>query len=72
MGFHSRIINMVVVGSVLVSAKRLKRNTFADKTKSTNIMNKERLLDILKSKIEEADAIVVGGASGSMLGMSIV
>ncbi len=24
-------------------------------------MNKERLLDILKSKIEEADAIVVGG-----------
>ena len=29
-----------------------------------NIMDKERLLDILKSKIEEADAIVVGGASG--------
>ena len=27
-------------------------------------MDKERLLDILKSKIEEADAIVVGGASG--------
>lgn len=33
-------------------------------TKSMNIMDKERLLDILKSKIEEADAIVVGGASG--------
>ena len=27
-------------------------------------MDKERRLDILKSKIEEADAIVVGGASG--------
>ena len=27
-------------------------------------MDKERLLDVLKSKIEEADAIVVGGASG--------
>ena len=29
-----------------------------------NIMDKERLFDLLKSKIEEADAIVVGGASG--------
>lgn len=28
------------------------------------IMDKERLFDILKRKIEEADAIVVGGASG--------
>ena len=27
-------------------------------------MNKERLFDLLKSKIEEAGAIVVGGASG--------
>lgn len=27
-------------------------------------MDKERLLDVLKSKIEEADAIVVGGVSG--------
>jgi len=33
MGFNSRIINMVVVGSVLVSAKRLKRNTFAGRNK---------------------------------------
>ena len=33
MGFHSQIINMVVVDSVLVSAKRLKRNTFAGRNK---------------------------------------
>lgn len=33
MGFHSQIINMVVVDSVLVSAKRLKRYTFAGRNK---------------------------------------
>ena len=33
MGFHSQIINMVVVDSVLVSAKRLKLNTFASRNK---------------------------------------
>ena len=33
MGFHRQIINMVVVDSVLVSAKRLKRNTFAGRNK---------------------------------------
>ena len=33
MGFHSQIINMVVVDSVLVSAKRLKLNTFANRNK---------------------------------------
>ena len=64
MEFYSQIIDMVVVGSVLVSAKRLERNTFADRNKIKHIMDKERLLDVLKSKIEEADAIVVGGASG--------
>lgn len=64
MEFYSQIIDIVVVGSVLVSAKRLERNTFADRNKIKHIMDKERLLDVLKSKIEEADAIVVGGASG--------
>lgn len=33
MEFYSQIIDMVVVGSVLVSAKRLKRNTFAGRNK---------------------------------------
>lgn len=59
MEFYSLIIDMVVVGSVLVSAKRLERNTFADRNKIKHIMDKERLLDVLKSKIEEADAIFV-------------
>ena len=35
MGLHSQIINMVVVDSVLVYAKRLKRNTFASRNKIT-------------------------------------
>ena len=55
MGFHSQIINMVVVDSVLVSAKRLKRNTFAGRNKINeygiikekrivkNISNEEKL-----------------------------